>query len=63
MNNQSIKTKNAPEPVGAYPHAKRVGNLLFLSGVGPRKPGSKKMVVDFLNEGETFDEEKLLQSF
>lgn len=31
----------APEPVGAYPHSKRVGNLLFLSGVGPRKKGSK----------------------
>lgn len=31
----------APEPVGLYPHARRVGNLLFLSGVGPRKRGSK----------------------
>lgn len=31
----------APEPVGAYPHARRVGNLLFLSGVGPRERGSK----------------------
>jgi 2-aminomuconate deaminase len=31
----------APEPVGAYPHARRAGNLLFLSGVGPRKRGSK----------------------
>ena len=31
----------APEPVGLYPHARRVGNLLFLSGVGPRKKGSK----------------------
>ena len=34
---------NAPEPVGHYPHAKRVGNLLFLSGVGPRKRGTKKI--------------------
>jgi 2-aminomuconate deaminase len=33
----------APEPVGAYPHAKRVGNLLFLSGVGPRERGTKKI--------------------
>lgn len=33
----------APEPVGLYPHAKRVGNLLFLSGVGPRKKGSKEI--------------------
>ncbi|NNB84218.1 RidA family protein [Corallococcus exiguus] len=31
----------APEPVGLYPHARRVGNLLFLSGVGPRERGSK----------------------
>jgi 2-aminomuconate deaminase len=31
----------APEPVGLYPHARRAGNLLFLSGVGPRKRGSK----------------------
>jgi len=30
-------SSEAPSPVGAYPHAKRVGNLLFLSGVGPRK--------------------------
>lgn len=30
----------APAPVGAYPHAKRVGSLLFLSGVGPREPGT-----------------------
>ena len=30
----------APKPVGLYPHARRVGNLLFLSGVGPRRPGA-----------------------
>lgn len=34
-------SNTAPEPVGHYPHARRVGNLLFLSGVGPRKKGSK----------------------
>ncbi|MEE9129407.1 MAG: RidA family protein [Phycisphaerales bacterium] len=34
-------SSRAPEPVGAYPHAKRVGNLLFLSGVGPRKRETK----------------------
>ncbi|MBC7447947.1 MAG: RidA family protein [Hymenobacteraceae bacterium] len=33
----------APEPVGAYPHARRVGNLLFLSGVGPRQRGSAEI--------------------
>jgi 2-aminomuconate deaminase len=32
-------TRNAPTPVGHYPHARRVGNLLFLSGLGPRSPG------------------------
>jgi 2-aminomuconate deaminase len=36
----SIHTDAAPKPVGAYPHARRVGNLLFLSGIGPRTPGS-----------------------
>lgn len=35
------ESSRAPEPVGAYPHAKRVGNLLFLSGVGPRERGKK----------------------
>ncbi|MBT3944933.1 MAG: RidA family protein [Candidatus Marinimicrobia bacterium] len=38
---EKIQTDKAPEPVGMYPHARRVGNLLFLSGVGPRKPGTK----------------------
>ena len=38
-----IRSSNAPEPVGLYPHARRVGNLLFLSGVGPRQPESKKI--------------------
>ena len=43
MNNQKIHSSKAPEPVGLYPHARRVGNLLFLSGVGPRKRGSKEI--------------------
>ena len=38
-----IDSQKAPEPVGLYPHARRVGNLLFLSGVGPRERGSKKI--------------------
>lgn len=33
----------APEPVGLYPHARRVGNMLYLSGVGPREKGTKKI--------------------
>lgn len=36
-------SSRAPEPVGLYPHARKVGNLLFLSGVGPRKKGSKQI--------------------
>ena len=35
-----ISTDSAPKPVGSYPHARRVGELLFLSGVGPRVAGS-----------------------
>jgi 2-aminomuconate deaminase len=38
-----LHSKKAPEPVGLYPHAKRVGNLLFLSGIGPRSRGEKKI--------------------
>lgn len=41
MSSQSLNSDKAPEPVGLYPHAKRVGNLLFLSGVGPREKGTK----------------------
>ena len=36
-----FESQNAPEPVGLYPHAKQVGNLLFLSGIGPRQRGKK----------------------
>jgi len=42
-NSSGIESSKAPEPVGLYPHARRVGNLLFLSGVGPRERGSKKI--------------------
>jgi|SRR5688572_22538972 len=38
-----IQSDKAPDPVGPYPHARRVGNLLFMSGVGPRKKGSKEI--------------------
>jgi 2-aminomuconate deaminase len=40
---KSFNSSRAPEPVGPYPHAKRIGNLLFLSGVGPRKKGEKNI--------------------
>lgn len=38
-----LYSDKAPDPVGLYPHARKVGNLLFLSGVGPRKKGSKEI--------------------
>jgi reactive intermediate/imine deaminase len=40
---KTFESSRAPEPVGAFPHAKRVGNLLFLSGIGPRKRASKEI--------------------
>lgn len=42
-NDPGLMSPRAPEPVGAYPHARRVGNLLYLSGVGPRKRGHKEI--------------------
>ncbi len=50
-------SSRAPEPVGAYPHAKRVGELLFLSGVGPRQRGSKTI------PGVTLDEAGNVESY
>ena len=41
--NDIFESSRAPEPVGAFPHAKRVGNFLFLSGIGPRTRGSKEI--------------------
>lgn len=47
---EKIVSSKAPEPVGLYPHARRVGDLLFLSGVGPREKGSRKIPGVELNE-------------
>jgi len=44
--NDKVESMNAPEPVGLYPHARKVGNLLFLSGVGPRQRGSQTIPED-----------------
>ena len=41
MTHEKLNSESAPEPVGAYPHARRVGDLLFMSGIGPRKKGTK----------------------
>ncbi len=63
--NDRIHSSKAPEPVGAYPHARRVGNLLFLSGVGPRERGEKKIPgVELDNAGNiiSYDIEKQCRS-
>ncbi|HVF47368.1 MAG TPA: RidA family protein [Pyrinomonadaceae bacterium] len=53
MNETKILSSKAPEPVGLYPHARRVGDLLFLSGVGPRERGSRAIPgVQLNDEGE-----------
>ncbi|MER3632969.1 MAG: 2-aminomuconate deaminase, partial [Blastocatellia bacterium] len=54
--NDRIESMRAPEPVGPYPHARRVGNLLFLSGIGPRKRGRPDIPGVKLNDaGEVVD--------
>ncbi|MFN0178603.1 MAG: RidA family protein [Gemmatimonadales bacterium] len=40
---ETVRSSRAPTPVGAYPHARRVGSLLFLSGIGPRVPGTNEI--------------------
>lgn len=58
-------SSKAPEPVGLYPHARKVGNLLFLSGVGPRSRGTKKIPgVELDDKGEilTYDIEEQCRS-
>ncbi len=55
--NPNIVSPRAPEPVGAFPHAKRVGNFLFLSGIGPRERGKKEI------PGVTLDAEGRLASY
>ena len=50
MNGKKINSERAPKAVGLYPHARKVGNLLFLSGVGPRKSGQIDIPGVTLNE-------------
>ena len=57
MTDPGLMSERAPEPVGAYPHAKRLGNLLFLSGVGPRKRGTAEI------PGVTLDAEGRVTSY
>jgi 2-aminomuconate deaminase len=58
---KSFESTRAPEPVGAFPHAKRVGDLLFLSGIGPRVRSSKEIpgvTLDSASNVVSYDIEK-----
>ena len=57
MSINKFHSPNAPEPVGSYPYARQVGNLLFLSGVGPRERGKKEI------PGVTLDEKGKIISY
>ena len=57
MKKKIIISEKAPEPVGAYPHARRVGDFLFLSGIGPRIKGKKEI------PGVTMDQNGNVQSY
>jgi 2-aminomuconate deaminase len=56
-NPKIINAEQAPKPVGLYPHARQVGDLLFLSGVGPRKAGCKDI------PGVELDEQGKIKSY
>lgn len=56
MSTQRFDTEHAAAPVGPYPHARRAGEMLFLSGVGPRRPGAQGIPGVTQNEaGEVVD--------
>jgi 2-aminomuconate deaminase len=53
LSSSSVDSKKAAEPVGKFPHARRVGNLLFVSGIGPRERGTKTIPgVELSESGE-----------
>ncbi len=53
-----IHADNAPSPVGAYPHARKLGNMLYLSGIGPRRP-----VTNEIPGGPVWDKEGVVQNY
>lgn len=57
MSASGILSDTAPKPVGHYPHARRIGNLLFLSGIGPRDPATNAVL------GNVFDADGHLLSY
>ena len=65
MNGEKFNSERAPQAVGIYPHARRVGNILYLSGVGPRKLGQTNIPGVTLNKNggiESYDIEKQCHS-
>lgn len=50
MNGEEIHAEGGPDPVAAYPHARRVGNLLFVSGIGPHRRGESELPATFADE-------------
>ena len=65
MNGEKFNSDRAPRAVGLYPHARKVGNLLFLSGVGPRKAEQTDIPGVTLNENgeiESYDIEQQCHS-
>jgi 2-aminomuconate deaminase len=57
-----VISERAAAPVGAFPHARRVGNLLFLSGIGPRLRGSKEIPgVTLDSQGNVVDHDIAVQ--
>ena len=65
MEKNKFNSERAPQAVGLYPHARKFGNLLFLSGVGPRVAGTKEIPGVTLNEKgdiENYDIEKQCHS-
>ena len=62
MSSQTHSSERAPEPVGAYPHAKRAGDFLYLSGVGPRQRSTKEIPgVTLDSDGKLVDHDIELQ--
>ena len=65
MNGEKFNSDRAPGAVGLYPHARKVGNILYLSGVGPRKAGQTDIPGVTLNESgeiESYDIEEQCHS-
>ena len=65
MNGEKFNSKRAPQAVGLYPHARKVGGLLFLSGVGPRVSNEKDIPgveLDKNGKIESYDIEKQCHS-